>query len=161
MNKRYLLLSLVVSAGTVLLASAAEPSVSVVDRQDNKSSTPRSEIARINLGSENVEIVKRNGETLSFDKAAIARILLSDSDTGIDEIYEGESPVSVSPRMTEDIVNITGAEASTPYYLFDINGHLRISGRCMPDGTSLSLGAFDKGLYLLVVGESTYKIVKK
>lgn len=161
MNKRILLYSLAVSIGAVLTASAAEPAVSVVDRQDQKSSTARSDVARINLGATSVEIVKRNGEKLTFDKATIAKILLADKEAGIEEIRDAESAISVYPRATDDIVNIAGTDGPMSYYLFDINGQLRMTGTCQPDGTQLSLATLNKGLYLLVVGEDTFKIVKK
>lgn len=159
MRKRLLIYSLAFSLGGILTISATEPSVSVVDRQENKSSVPRSEISRINLGTGQVEIVKKNGDKLTFNKETIARILMADQNSGIEEVTE--SGISVSPRLTEDIVRIDGVTDAVCFYLFDLNGQLCLSGNCLSDGTELSLGAFKKGLYLLVVGEETFKIVKK
>ena len=160
MRKRLLTYSLAFSLGGIFTAAATEPYVSVVDKQEKKTSVTRSDVARINLQTGKVEIEMTNGEKLTFDKETIARILMADNSSGIEEITE--SGINVTPRMTSDIVRIDGVSNATPYYLFDLNGRLMLSGTCLPDGgTELSLGAFQKGLYLLVVGSDTFKIVKK
>lgn len=144
--------------GCLLPSRAADPAVTVEDRSGNTTQVLKAEVQRINLNQGTVEIIRRNGERITFDRATIRRILTSDY-LAVDEVEQ--SSVSVEPRMTTDIVRVEGLAEAAPYYLFDIGGQLRLAGTCTPDGAELSLGSFPSGLYLLVVGDETFKIIKK
>lgn len=158
MAKRLPICSLCLSLGSIIAANATSPHVSVVDKQESKSSIPRSEVSRINLGDGNVEIVRKNGETLNFSKEDIARILLYDELAGIEETFV--SGIFVSPRITHDLIRIGGTDSNTRFHLFDMNGSLRFAGICNADTTEVSLASLQNGIYLLVVGRETFKIVK-
>lgn len=157
MTKRLIILSCAI--GSLLTVMASDPSVTVVPKQGSMSTVNRSEVSRINLNAGTVEIVRKNGDKLTFDKETISRILLADDGSGVEDI--SESGITVSPKMTQDIVKISGITEPTDFYLFDINGQTKLFGRCCQDVTEISIGAFQKGLYLLVVGQETFKIIKK
>lgn len=157
MTKRLTLLSCAVLG--FLTGYASEPQISVMDRQGTKSSVVRSDVSRINLKPDIIEIIRKNGDKLTFSKETISRILLSDTESGISDIRETD--ISVSPTMTRDIVRITGIQEPTNFYLFDLNGQIRLSGMCLPNECEISISSLQKGLYLLVFGQNTFKIIKQ
>lgn len=157
MTKRLTLLSCAVLG--FLTGYASEPQISVMDRQGTKSSVVRSDVSRINLNSDIIEIIRKKGEKLTFDKETVSRILFSDTESGVSETTE--SDISVSPTITREIVRITGIQEPTDFYLLDLNGQIRLSGMCQPNECEISLASLQKGLYLLVFGQNTFKIIKQ
>lgn len=160
MNKKLLTLLLLAPIGLLNPARATEPSVSVIDKDEGKSSIERSKVSRIYLNEEEVEIKLKDGTSLKFNKESISRILLGDTENaGIEETVR--TNLTVYPLVTSDFLNINGCDDIEQYYLFDLNGHLCLSGTVTPEGKNISLSHLPAGLYLLVVENQTFKIVKK
>lgn len=156
--KRKLLIYLALSsAGCLSYAAADPPKVSVVSKDNVKTSIVRTDISKIDISSDKVKIIKHNGEEISFDKAAISKILLSEGISGIVEVEDPQ--IRVYPYSTDDIIHVEGAKEGERYYLIGLNGHILQSGACHED-MEISIGSQSNGVYLLVLGNNTYKIVK-
>lgn len=144
--------------GSMSVLSAAEPHVTIEVRSGDKISLARSDTDRINLMGESVEIISKTGESFSASRLEIVRILLSDDVSAI--VSPTLSGVTVTPQFTHDILEIRNVEKQTPYKMFDLNGRLRMAGNCSEEVTSLSLEGLEKGMYLLVVDDRSFKVIK-
>lgn len=137
--------------------TAAEPGVTVVMHDGTVTSVPRSGIARINLAGTDVVVEQKDAGELSFPKADVARIVLSD-ESGIAATQT--EAVAVYPLATPDVLTVAGLATPRRADIFSRSGATVFSDTLQPGTTTLSLSSLPADVYLLRLGDKTYKIVK-
>jgi len=140
------------------VADAAEPKVSVVDREGNKTFFDRSEISSINLKTDRVEIIGTDGKTTAFDKKGIAVINLSDKEAKVETITKQGRQISII--ATKDHIMVQNIGPSTAWRLFDAAGHVVKSGEFSGNDGMVSISDVDSGVYLFTVAGRTVKFIK-
>jgi uncharacterized repeat protein (TIGR02543 family) len=79
--------------------------------------------------------------------------------TGMDDI-EKTIHLSVYPNPVSDALTISGLEGKATLLVTDLSGAVLIN-RDIIDQTTVSVSSLEKGMYLVRVGSSTFKIIKK
>lgn len=141
----------------VSAAFATAPYVSVCGPDGNNiGQIERSNVERINLRTDDVEIVCKDGSAQSFDKVEISRIILMDNNvSGVSTVKAG----AISLLVSRNSIGIQGASAGTAYSVAALNGSVLASGRCVEGTTDIAIDR--AGAFILTIGKETFKIIKK
>ena len=91
-----------------------------------------------------------------FDLDGVA--VLHEGTVGVDDVALAE--VSLYPNPVSDLLTISGA-AGSEASLYDMTGRLMGSWQVSSDSWQLGTADLKSGVYMLRVGENTYRIVKK
>lgn len=161
LNTLFSLMALSLGSLTCFAAEPEEvPAITVVNSNGTETSVEKSQVSRIGLSSQTVQLMLSDGSVMEFDKKSIERIMLTG--VAIDGLKDITAPtIKVYPRTFSDILNIEGGERGEKYTVFNLNGVPELRGRITGDVSQIETRGLKDGVYLLVVGKETFKIIKK
>lgn len=152
------IVSVLAAAATPVMAG--EPSVVVLTKDGSSYSVPLTDVKRIGLGGDGVEISRTGGTTASYAYADINRILIGADAAGITDITS-EGNIAVWPTIAHETIHIAGAEPGTPISVYALNGALVASAVATEGTTAVGISAAPDGVCIVSVGSKTVKIIKK
>lgn len=118
-------------------------------------------INRLEIGEKTVTIHHATAEPTEHNMSEIDRIKIAAQLSGIQSAV-AEGSLAVWPTAVETDVNIAGAEAGTAVNIYSMSGSNVQQGTIDADGTlSLNLSQLQKGTYVLTIGSTSVKILKK
>lgn len=156
------IIGLIAIAGTTLTARAVEPGVVMVDKQGNSTEMAYSQLDRINLTGEGVQLVGKGavGTAPTVAYADFDRLLIGAEVSGIESLPK-DIAFAVWPTVTDGYVNIKSAD-TRHIYVSSMSGALIESTDVNAGETAtIDLSAAPEGVYIVSCGDNSVKIIKK
>ena len=127
-----------------------------IESKGNSTTVDFNNFEKITFNGTIVTISQANGSSNSFSMSDIDRIHFGYYLSGISDNVQDETIRHISNDEIEINCNY-----STMVYLYDITGTQLYCTRMKGNSSVISLNQYPKGIYIIRVGEETYKIVKR
>ena len=127
-----------------------------IESRDKSTAISFSNFEKITFNGSTVTIAQTNGTASNYNMSDITRIHFGYYQSNIEETPQKETLRYLSAEEIE-IRGISG----TMVYLYDITGTQLLCTRLKEESIVINLAQHPKGIYIIRVGEETFKIVKK
>lgn len=157
---RKFFLSALLALGCSFTSMAAGDYVNVVCTDGVGLSVERSAIDRIELGTSEIRVVKLDQTASTFDKSTVAKIEINGSDlSAVSDVTS--SSLRIYPSIIESSLWLEGLGEESELTVYRITGDVAARAICKPGRNQIDLSSLSAGLYIVNVGTTTTKIVKK
>ena len=147
------LLLAAIAAFACLSAFADDINLYVRNTSNVESSYAVSNLRKISFSNGNVVLTTQAGKTESIAISSVSKMYFSTVSAGINDTFGKNA-------MTWDGENLTFETAVGKVNIYQPSGVLVMCAKTA-DAQSISLARLPKGIYLVKVGEKSFKIVKK
>lgn len=160
MRKKYTLLILLL-AGTSMAAMAQNGGRSInvlyIDGSDHVMSM--SDVERIEIGNDDINVVSKNGATKKHKKSDINGIWLNGTTSGICNRVRHDGDITLT--VTGENITITGASPKANVSLYNTAGRSIVKSVCSDGRAIIGISNLHAGTYIVKVDGMTQKFIKK
>lgn len=158
MRKFFLPALLVLGCSFTSIASGEY--VNVVCTDGVALSVERSTIDRIELGASEIRVVRLDQSVGTFAKSDVTKIEINGSDmSGISDVTS--TSLRIYPAVVESSLWLEGLAYDSELTVYRITGDVAARAKCKPGRNQIDLSSLSAGIYIVNVGTTTTKIVKK
>lgn len=157
---RKILLSLPFVAMTTISSFATEPGIVVHTPEGGQTVYPFEQFSRMKPTSNGLQLYLADGiRTIPYSQIQIITIDEHGEVNGIVNVDGEQCTYTLRWDGKTGIAEILGAPANTPCSIFDMSGR-RFATINMPADGIIDLSTLNKNVYILTIGQQSYKIIK-